>query len=40
MDSLNRTFNPKHIHYQADGRGRDGFIYVNNGGLNRALTKT
>jgi hypothetical protein len=39
MESLSRTFNPKHIHYATDGRGRDGYIHSNNGGLNMTSAK-
>ena len=34
MSGLNRTFNPKWVTYTGDGRGRDGYIVFNNGGLN------
>lgn len=35
LATLNRTFYPKHVGYFGAGCGRDGFIIINNGGLNR-----
>jgi hypothetical protein len=34
--NLNRTFNPKFTSYMSDGKGRDSYIMMNNGGLNQA----
>lgn len=36
MASMQRTFYPKHVSYFGSGCGRDTFVVVNNGGLNRA----
>ena len=34
MSGLNRTFHPKWVTYTGDGKGRDGYIVFDNGGLN------
>jgi len=36
VNSLYRTFNPKYVHYQPDGSGRDANLIKNNGGLLRS----
>ena len=33
METLARTYNPKHTSYAPDGTGRDRYIAFNNGGL-------
>ena len=40
INELYRTFSPKYTHYNPDGCGRDSFIILNNGGLQRGDVKS